>query len=156
MMEENFESANIHLKWLDNIYDELSIIQDMERVATEGCKNLVEYFNIPFSERGIIIPDAQYKNLRFLILEMDILLTNLRPIIPEKIEEYNKRLKPILESINNRNLFIGSRKNNGKIVELFVKEFFYKSLNYVLRIKSDIIYDIKQILYLDSNKKAKW
>ena len=77
-METDYETTNIHLEWLENIYKELKLIQDMERTAREGCCNLMEYMQIPFDSQRIILPDARYKNLRFFAMELDILINNLK------------------------------------------------------------------------------
>jgi len=147
-MEANFETTNIHLEWLENIYNELKLIQDMERTAREGCCNLMEYLRIPLENQKLILADARYKNLKFLAMEMDILINNLTPIIEEKVGDYKKRLKPILRVLNNRNLFLGEQVIKNKLVEIYVLKFFDKTLDVLISIKSDIIKDLSPILYL--------
>ena len=34
-MEGEFETTNINLEWLNNIYNELKLIQDLERLSRE-------------------------------------------------------------------------------------------------------------------------
>lgn len=153
-MEENFESTNIHLKWLEHLYKQISRIQDMERMAKEGCIDLMEYLKIPLEMQRVLIPEAQYKNLRFMILEIDILIRNASNILGEKTSTYEKRIKPILMSIDNRNLYLKEYKQRGMIVNIQLLPFFHATLKYLNPIISEFIKDISPILYLDEEKKT--
>jgi len=155
-METNFETTNIHLEWLENIYSELKLIQDMERTAREGCRNLMEYLQIPFENQRTILADVRYKNLKFLAMELDILINNLTPIIEGKVEGYKKRLKPILCALNNRDLFLGEQVIKNRLVEIYVLKFFDKTLGVLISIKSDIIKDLSPILYLKEGETKTW
>jgi len=158
MMEGDFETTNINLEWLNNIYSELKIIQDIERIAREGCRNLMEYLQIPFEQQRIIMADTQYKNMRFFALELDLLLSNLAPVIKKDIEKYEKQLSPILKNLNDRSLFIGERRVNNRIVEIYTLPFFHTTLTYLIKIKSEVIKDIGHLLYLPNDPvgKKKW
>ena len=157
-MENEFDSININIEWLNNIYGELRIIQDIERLAREGCKNLMEYMQTPINSQRLVLADVQYKNMRFFALELDILIRNLAPIIPKKIDSYVKRLNPILDNLNKRNLFVEERKINNRVVEIYTLSFLYKTIDFLISIKSDIIKDIGHILYLKQEDigKKKW
>jgi len=157
-MDSDFETSNIHLDWLNNIYNELKIIQDLERTAREGCRNLMEYLQIPFGQQKIIMADTQYKNMRFLALELDLLISNLAPVISDDVIKYSDQLNPILKHINNRSLFIEERIVNNKIVEIYTLPFFNTTMDFLIRIKADIIKDIGHILYLSTDKigMKKW
>lgn len=156
MMEEGYESTNIHLKWLDNIYNQIKVLQDFERIAREGCRDLIEYLEIPINMRSIIMPEVQYKNLRFMVLELDILISNLSPVLKEKTDEYKKRIEPILKNINDRSLFLKDVKINNQIVRINILLFLDKTINYLTSIKSDLIKDISSILYLPEQEKKSW
>lgn len=157
-MEEIFETTNINLEWLNNIYSELKTIQDIERISREGCRNLMEYLQIPIDSQKIVMADAQYKNMRFFALELDLLITNLAPVIKDKVEKYDKQLKPILKNINNRSLFIDETTINNKVVEIYTLPFFNYTIDFLVSIKSEIIKDIAHILYLaeDDKDKKRW
>lgn len=147
-MEETFETTNINLEWLNNIYSELKIIQDIERTARDGCRNLMEYLQIPIDMRKIVMADAQYKNMRFLALELDLLISNLAPVIKDKVKKYDTQLKPILNNINNRSLFIDEMRINNRVVEIYTLPFFDSTIDFLVSIKKEIIKDIAHILYL--------
>ena len=157
-MDNEFESININIEWLNNIYDELRTIQDIERLAREGCRNLMEYMQTPINSQRLVLADVQYKNMRFFALELDILIRNLAPVIPEKVDSYVKRLAPILDNLNKRNLFVEERKMNNKVVEIYTLSFLHKTIDFLVSIKSDIIKDIGHILYLKQDEigKKKW
>ena len=159
-MEENFESTNIHLDWLNNIYKQLMRIQEFEKISREGCSSLIEYLQIPFEYQGIMIPDAMYKNMRFFALELDILIDNIIPDLNKedgnnKSDDYYKRLKPVLDNIDKRHLFIRERRINNQIIQLILLPFFYTTINHLMEIKSNIIKDIGHILYINNEDKKK-
>jgi len=152
---ENVETTNINVKWLENIYEQLRTIQNLERMAREGCKSIGEYLQIPLEMQKIIIPDARYKNMKFLAMELDMLIKNLIPIIEKKYDEYEKKLKPILENYEKRGLFIHTiKKNNNQFLQ--ATDFLTKTINLLIKIKSDIIKDIAPILYIKSDENKKW
>jgi len=158
MFESDFDSANINIEWLNNIYGEIRALQDLERLSKEGCRNLMEYLQIPFENQKLIMADVQYKNMRFLALELDILIKNLAPIIPKKVNDYNKKLVVVLDNLNKRNLFIEERMINNKVVEIYTLPFLHNTVNYLCSIKADIIKSIGHLLYLkeDNPTKKKW
>jgi len=155
---EELETTNIHIEWLKNIHQQLMEIQNLERLAIEGCSNLGEYMQIPFELKEVIIPDIQYKNMRFMALEISILLDNLAPIIPDKLGDYIKKLKPILDNIENKELFLEQKIINDKLLKVEVLPFMIRTIKYLLEIKLDIIKDIGSILYLpeSTNNNKKW
>ena len=157
-MDNEFDSININIEWLNNIYDELRTIQDIERLAREGCRNLMEYMQVPGNSQRVILADVQYKNMRFFALELDILIRNLSPVIYGKVEGYIKRLKPILDNLNKRSLFVEERIIKNKVAEIYTLPFLYKTIDFLISIKSDIIKDIGHILYLKQDEvgKKKW
>jgi hypothetical protein len=161
MEKENFESTNIHLDWLNNIYGQLKMLQDFERIAREGSRSLMEYLQIPFEYQRVVMPDAQYKNMRFFAMELDILISNLSSAFKEedkgdKVKEYKKRLEPILRVIDNRHLFLREKKMNNQLIEIQVLPFLNTTVKFLISIKSDIILDIGHILYLPEEVKKTW
>ncbi len=152
-MEEDFETTNINLEWLNNIYSQLKIIQDIERISREGCRNLMEYLQVPLDSQRLIMADAQYKNMRFFAIELDILIKNLAPVIKDHVEKYNEQLGKIITNINRRDLFLEERRINNKVVEIYTLPFFDVTINYLVSIKSEIIKDIAHILYLNDDGK---
>jgi len=157
-MENNFESTNINLEWLNNIFEELKLIQDLERLSREGCRNLMEYLQIPIESQKLVMADVQYKNMRFFALELDLLIKNLSPIIPEKIEGYARRLNPILKNVNKRSLFIDEVKRNNRVIEIYTLRFLHETIDFLVDIKADIIKDISSILYIKPEEmgRKKW
>lgn len=153
-----FESTNINIRWLENIYQQLQTIQNMERLAREGCNDIMEYLQIPYQSRQAILADVEYKNLRFMALEMDILIGNLAPILKDKTGEYNNRLNILLRNLDNRMLFLKEIKKDNQVVMMESLPFMYSSIAYLSSIKNELIKDIGHLLYIpeqDAGKK-KW
>jgi len=158
-METEVESSNIHFKWLDNIYNQFMKLQEMEILSLEGCQSLMEYLQVPFELKMIVLPDIQYKNLRFMIHEINMLICNLSPVLKEvKTKEYLTRLNSALENINERGLFLKDIKKDNYLVQINLLPFFSQTLNYVLKIKSDIIIEkeVSEILYMKEDTNKKW
>jgi hypothetical protein len=153
----NVDTSNINFKWLDNIYGQLKNIQDMENLAKDGCSSLAEYLQIPMEMQRVVIPDAQYKNLRFIVLEMNSLIINLSPVLKDKTEEYRNKLKPILINIDHRELFLKNIKSNNQVMCIEVLPLFNMTVSYLSEIKLQLIQEIGHILYLpNEDKKKSW
>jgi hypothetical protein len=157
-MEENYESTNIHLKWLENIYNQIRTIQDFERIANEGCRDLMEYLQIPSQMHLLVLPDAQYKNLRFMVLELNILISNLAHVLKkdDKEKEYKERIQVVLNVINNRSMFLKDIKQNNQVMRIIPSPMLDKTIKYVGEIKSSLIRDIGGLLFLPEGEKKSW
>ena len=157
MSEDNLESSNINFKWLNLIYTQLENIQIMERLAREGCESLVEYLQIPYEARRIVIPDTQYKNLKFMVMELDILISNLAPIIKDKTKEYKNKLSSVMAIIDKRDMFLTESKQNNNLIGYETLELLTKTVEYLSAIKSEILMEIGDVLYIkDEVKGNKW
>jgi len=152
----SYETTNINIKWLENIYEQISTIQNMERLAREGCSTLMDYMQIPVEIRSVVLADVEYKNLRFMALEMDILINNLAPILGDKVDKYNDKMAILLKNIDTRNLFLKEIKRDNQVVLIEPLPFLPSSVNYLTAIKSELIKDIGYLLFIpeqDKNKK---
>ena len=159
MSEEynSIETTNINFKWLENILAQLISLQEMERLTREGCVSLIEYLQVPIEYQKILLPEVQYKNLKFMSREIDMLISNLRPILKGKADEYAEKIAPVMRNINNRPLFLKEVKHNGAVVQINTLDFFKFTADYVIQVKSQIINDIGHILYLpNEDKKKSW
>jgi hypothetical protein len=155
----NLETTNINLKWLNNIYEQLTNIQNMERLCREGCTSIADYIMIPMDKKGIVLPDAQYKTLKFLIMEMDLLIDNLSPILGEKTDSYKKRIAKVLNIVNDPSLFVKPIYSSEKQLSYIqVLPLYNETIIYISQINSDLIRDIGHLLYIkeEQENKKKW
>lgn len=152
---EEFETTNINLKWLDNIYNQLKILQDLERMAREGCVSLLDFIQIPLNIQNVIIPEVRYKNMKFFALELDILINNLVPVLEGDVKKHKERLDKIIKIYDTRNLFLEEVKSNNNFY-IKVKPFLTKTIDLLVKIKSEIIKDIGHILFIKEDNKNKW
>ena len=153
MEQEGFESTNINSKWLENIFENIKNIENAYRLAREGCSTVIEYLQIPTEHREIIIPDIQYKNLKLIISELDLLVTDANPVIGDtKTEEYRKKIEPLLNAMSQRKLFLHEPYSQVKkqISYRELTPFFWNTLDFVTRIKQDLIRDLSSILFVKS------
>lgn len=158
-MEESFESTNINSLWLANVYENLKNLEMLERTAKEGCNSVLEYLQIPIEQRNTIIADTQYKNLRFIVTEMALLLTDLTPVMDDtKLKDFRKSLDNIENIIHRRNLFVAenySAKKKG-IVQTTVTEFFHQTLKFLCILRIEIIKANASLLYIKEETKKGW
>ena len=157
-MEEEYQSSNIHEKWLESLFEQIKNIQAMQRIAREGATNLMEYMQIPMEMQPILLADIEYKNLRFLVLEMDLLVSNLSNVLKEKTQVFHDKINKVIDIIDNRELFIKDRFRNGQLMSREAMPLFYETINYIFTINAQIIADISHILYIpeEDNGKKKW
>lgn len=147
-MEEFTTTANINEKWLMNIYENIKNLEDYERLVREGCKSLLDFMNIPERNRPIVIGLTQFKNLKFIITEFQLLLGDLTPVLKSS-EKYDKVLDNIERALQTERLFIRTRTNvNNEVIEVVPTEFFYQTLKTLHDLKRDLFKEIKHILYI--------
>ena len=147
-MEEFTTTANINEKWLTNIYENIKNLEDYERLVREGCKSLLDFMNIPERNRPIVIGLTQFKNLKFIITEFQLLLGDLTPVLKSS-DKYDKVLDNIERALQTERLFIRTRTNvNNEVIEVVPTEFFYQTLKTLHGLKRDLFKEIKHILYI--------
>lgn len=155
----NYESSNINSIWLQNIYENIKNLEAMERLAREGCSSILEYLQIPYEARPIIIADTQYKNLKLIYNELYLLLSDLVPVIkPDEMEKFRDKLDALEEVIKIKKLFVKERysKNKSNVISSEVTNFFYQTLKFLSNIKIAIIINISHILYVKEEDKKTW
>jgi len=151
MTEEGFDATNMNTLWLQNIFENLHNLEEMERLSREGVSNLVDYANLPEKERETMISSLQYKNLKMLVSEMYLLLTDIVPVVRK---EFHKEKKQFLDSVNKRirekELFIHSPVNQKlkRVIKIELKPFFYITLEIMASMREDIIQEIASLLYV--------
>lgn len=155
--ENEFEATNINSLWLMNVFENLKNLERMQRLAKEGCSSVMEYLSLPIAEKELIIADVQYKNLRFIVGEIDLLLTDLTPVIEEKkIEKFRENLSKVVQIMNNRKLFVHEPYSQSKkqIITRNLRPLFYDTLQYLTQLKVEIIKEISHILYVKGQSKS--
>lgn len=151
-----FESTNINSKWLENIYENIKNLENLERSAYEGCVSLLDYLQIPPETRHVIVGDAQYKNLKFMVTEIHLLLGDLTPVMKkERLKSFREQIEMIQNVISERYLFVKEPKNQDRTIKYSqVTPFFEKSLKFLSEIKIEIIKEISDILYVRAQEKT--
>lgn len=153
MEQPNYDSSNINTRWLENIYENLKNLEMYERMAREGCISILDYIQFPVENRSVFLCDIQYKNLRFIVNEMDLLMTDLTPVIDEtKLEEFRTVLDKIGKKINNREVFVSDSYSSlrGKITDSKMTNVFHETLGFLMVLRQQVIKSIAHILYVKS------
>lgn len=152
---EDIQSSNINSLWLQNIYDNLKKIEEFERYAREGCASIMDYLQIPYQQRNMIIADIQYKNLKLILNEMLLVIPDLSPVIgDEKAGELQEKFNKIRSFIKNRSLMIQENYSESKkaIINSQTTEQFDIALDALALLRQEIINNIKEILFIKSNQ----
>jgi len=154
---EEVESSNFVFDWLRLNLDNIKGIIISLRNANEGCESITEFLEIPYNLQCILIPEIQYKNMKFLVLDLDILITNLSPILKERTKVYKESIKQILDIRNNRSMFLEDIRNNNNLIQIRIKPFFYSVIDQLSKIYSDLIMEkeISKLLFIEGDDK-KW
>lgn len=150
------ESDNINALWMKNVFESLKNLEIMERNAREGCASLFEYLQIPIEYRNVILADAQYKNLRFMVTEFSLLLMKLRPVLQEEeMKLLTKTSKKLIELMERKKFFVKEFKRNNMMISQ-VTPVFNEFLNLLSDNISEIIKKIEHLLYISQEEKPRW
>jgi hypothetical protein len=149
-MESDISSANINTLWLKNIYENLKKLEENMRLAREGCNSVMDFVRV--YGLGLSINEIKYQNLRLVITELSLLITDLLPVLKEKALNYEISIKELDKTIQLKNLFIKESRNiDGTLKESTVTPFFRATLEHSESLRRRIILDIAPILYLDES-----
>ena len=91
----------------------------------------------------------------FLVLELDLTITNTSKVLGEKTKDYRSVLDQIKQSINRRDLFLIEVSKNGQLIKLNITEFFYNTREIVFKLCRDLIDDISPLLYMEEGERKK-
>lgn len=157
---ENYgiESANINLKWIENIYDNIKKIEEYERLAREGCSSILEYVQYPVRNRNVFLCDIQYKNLRMLLNEFILIIPDIVPVIGDvESQKFMDVLNRIKDVIDKRELFIEEYKSNvtKTIDDAKMTMLFSKSLDALSTCRIELIKLVKHILYMEESNHGR-
>ena len=153
-MEEpvaQFESSNINTLWTNNILENLKNLENMERLAREGCESLMDYIQIPNQFKHSALADIQYKNLKLMVTETDLLLTDCEPVLNEKvIKDFREKLALLQPLMEKRDLFLHEpfSQTSKRTMQISLKEPFYRFLEMVTLLRRDVIKALAPMLYM--------
>jgi len=71
------DGRNFSDKWLNNIFEILMRVEEYERLAKNGCVNLIDYVQNPNLDFALI----QEKNYQLFMTEVELLLNNIKHFI---------------------------------------------------------------------------
>jgi hypothetical protein len=150
-MESNlYQSANINQAWLSNVYENLKNLEGLERLAREGCISLLDYVNMPMEIRTIQISDIQFKNLRLMVTEFSLLLTDLTPIIEKTKHDYLKGVVSNIDRIiNERSLFIKDSfsQTQNRITKSETTHLYWETITILTELREEVIREIAHLLF---------
>ncbi len=162
--ETNQSKKDITNKWLDLIYTHLTNLDSLERRARDGCKDIIEYVNIPRNQLQSL-PDIQIKNLSLLISEFEMTFKDVEEVVNPKsfknmLGKFNEIIKikvngfkGILCYTNETNInsrYKPIRKNKKKLTSTF-----YLLINKLSELRGDLVTSLKHILWIKDDGENK-
>lgn len=161
-MEENkeFETTNISTLWNKNIFENVKNLEEMERLAREGCQSILQFIQMDPNTIHLILPEIQYKNLKMMVSEIGLLLSDLSPVVDETFyKEIELELAKYKIQILTKKFFIVDIKEQlkvtkkPKILNKYLTNEFYNLLEKVSDLKVKIIKKIAPILFVEKKEK---
>lgn len=156
--KNDFESTNISEKWMENIYENIRNLENMERLAREGCNSILEYAQLASNPNAhIIIKEVQYKNAKMMLSELQLLLTDIRIIVGETFYGKIKEVIDGLEKfIQKRELFVIENfdTTKGRIISMDLTPMFFKVLKKLCDLRGRVIFEISGTLFLKKEDKS--
>jgi hypothetical protein len=157
-MEEiinEIKSANFNERWLQNIYENIKKLEENERLARMGCNSIWDYgfyAQYSYEMRKILLADIKFENLKFMNNELNLMLEDLVPVIPqEQIMIFEKVLNSLKSILKDRKRFIKEKRNKeNKIIFSETTELYEDTLFVLIELKKDIFKSIKNLLYVES------
>lgn len=123
----------------------------LERLARDGCSSIAEYAQMSPEFIGTRLGDIQYKNLTLIAGELDMLLTDLIPVIdrPNYIR-FKGMLDKIKKTIRSRDLYVQDiySSSKSKVTETRITSYFNDAFEYLVYIKREIILELAPILFI--------
>lgn len=153
--EFEVESANINIKWIENIFDNIKKIEEFERLAREGCASILEYIQLPIKDREIYLVEIQYKNLKLLLNEFILIVPDIVLIVgEEKSKEFLGSVKRIGNVINKKENIVHTSRSDvsNTITSAKLTPLFDKSLNILSQLRMELIIELKNILFMEQSR----
>lgn len=153
--QEEVIQTNFNDKWNNNILENIKNIESALRRARNGFEDIEELVQNPVEQWHILIPETMFQNLRYLVNELLLLLDDLIPVIEEKkFKPKVDELSEISEDLTKNGKvgilrYINSKVNHRTVKTLLLPKY-WDILNKIVKIKRDLIIDIKDMLYVKS------
>lgn len=142
--EQNSSERTINDKWLENIYNILIRLETSDKLASEGCRDIIEYMQL--SEYDL--QQIRYKNYSIFLTDFLILINNCKKIIGDtKYKEFIKNIDTLrkLES-DNKGFLVMKSNNITKTQQYYLRPLFYDAITIISKMRRDVISCLWNIL----------
>lgn len=163
-MEEGEQLAvtNVNDLWNKNWFENIQNAENFERLIRTGGSGPDDYITIPKSalpskEFRLIMNEAKYINLINLANELDMLLTDITPVIGEdKLKEFIKHLDLICHDLQLKDKYIIIKFSaDGIPFDSTLTPLFNSAKDYLINCRREIIKTMTPLLYV-SKPKQEW
>ncbi len=143
-MQQNSSEKNISDKWLDNIFNILTRLEEAEKLSREGCIGILEYIQIPEKT----LPLIQYKNYTLFLTDFRLLINNCEQIIGnDNYKVFAKNLEGLRELESKCQCFLGVKKNHiNKTETYYLKPMFHNATEVIGQMRRNLVSNLWKIL----------
>ncbi len=141
---QNSSEKTINDKWLDNIYNILLRLEQADKLASDGCRDIIEFIQSPDQHLSLI----QYKNYSMFLTDFQILINNSKNIIGEqKYKEFIKNIKTLNALEDNDKSFLIVKTNNiNKTKKYYLRPIFYEALKIISKMRREVVSCLWKVL----------
>lgn len=149
--------TNINSLWLLNIFENIKNIEVYERMARNGCRDILNYIQIPKESRQRELSEAQYQNLMMFGNELMVMLPDFASNLDKEVfGKYNAQLTILTNSLRlqkskyyKENISI-PRKT---IINTYLTEDFYSVLNIFAEMRRELLLKVEPLLFIKEQSK---
>ena len=156
-MTENNEdtSANINLKWLENIYNKLMELEQCLALAQDGFNSMPELVQIA----TISLPEIQCRNFPRITTIFISLLDDAAPVISKEYYEDTRKLLDMIRKLIDAkpdyyfDYILNQSAKAGQRSHRTPNKEFYVTIDMLVKKRAEIIVELREILYLVEKEK---
>lgn len=159
MMEETYQTnseiqeGNITSLWYKDIYESLRKIQDYERICKDGAVGIIEYLQVEPHR----VAEIQHQMLRSIVTELNILLGNVKILLPEHFFIITmSKIKIIIHNLDyNPQMFLSAMVNQQNHTTQYQITFAYiETLRTISKIREELVVNLTNILFGRATEKG--
>lgn len=150
----DFQSTNIHAKWLENLFENIVRLENHERLARTGFNSMQEYITlltIHPDRANLMLIDIQYKNLCAMVGEIMTTLSELTEVMDaDELEKLRMKAELINKHIYDRQKFIidSFSSSRNRVINSQLTDTYYKTLEEVSAMRGHILTGLSSIRHV--------
>ncbi|KKM68688.1 hypothetical protein LCGC14_1458370 [marine sediment metagenome] len=153
-MDDKIETKqDLSSLWIkNNVYDSLEKIELYERFMRTGFKNIFDYIE-QINLTPEMIVGLQLKNMELMIVELDILIENVKSLLLKKVYdeiriEIDSLLVAFKKGLKKELPYRILKNQKDKLRTQVLTEVFYIIEKHLLKLRSEMVSNLSHLLFL--------